>query len=138
MSQLYDGMLLKPFPHLRAEFLLLPNHYFMYLQIWNAMRIQSRCSIMRLTDSDFLPSIFTTVNKKGILSHIYTCLLAHIQAPDLLPCREKWEADVGPIDGDNWEQILATGPLVSASASQKLSHLFILHRIYRTPVQLHK
>lgn len=34
----------------------------------------------------------------------------------------------------NW---MLPGPLVSVSAAQKLLQLFILHRVYRTPVQLH-
>lgn len=93
---------------------------------------------MSLAESDFLNSVLATSDEKGIISRIYACLLSHIQAPDLIPCREKWESDIGPIDGDSWIQILAAGPLVSVSAAQKLSHLFNLHCVYRTPIQLHE
>lgn len=62
-----------------------------------------------------------------IISRIYTHLLSHILASDLLPWREVWEGDVGLIDGEQWDQTLEVGPLVSVSAEQKQSHLFILH-----------
>lgn len=60
--------------------------------------------------------------------HVYAC--QHTQAPDLLPFREKWEADVGPIDGDSWEQILVASPncLICLSSN----------RTYRTALQLHR
>lgn len=55
-----------------------------------------------------------------------------------MPCRRGWEKDLGTIDGDVWETLLNSVPLVSVSVTQKLSDLFQLHRAYRTPQQLHK
>lgn len=134
--QLYDGMSLKSFDQLRGSF---PPWLAdaLFLQLWRAIRAQDRGSNLRLDHSDFFMFIFTAKDK-GIISHIYAYLLTHIQAPDLLPCREKWEADVGPKDGDRWDQILTTGPMVSVSAAQKLTHMFILHHSYRTPLKLHR
>lgn len=85
----------------------------------HAIRMQGRCSILSLAESDFLNSVLANLDKKGIISCIYACLLSHIQASDLLPCREKWESDIGPIVGDSWIQILAAAPLVLVSAAQK-------------------
>lgn len=55
-----------------------------------------------------------------------------------LKCRKKWVEDVGEINDNQWEAALKAIPVVSLSASQRLSQLFILHRAYRTPVQLHR
>lgn len=46
--------------------------------------------------------------------------------------------DVSNMDGEVWNSCLAAVPLVSVSATQKQSHLFLLHRLYRIPQQLHK
>lgn len=45
--------------------------------------------------------------------------------------------DIGDIDGHQWDMALESIPATSVSASHKLSQLFILHRAYRTPIQLH-
>ena len=45
---------------------------------------------------------------------------------------------MGSIDGDTWEICLTSAPLVSVSAQHRLSHLFLLHRVYRTPTRLFK
>lgn len=73
--------------------------------------------------------------KKG--SRGYGIILNALQDPASLPCRRKWEEDVGPLDGETWSLCLVSAPVVSVSASQKLSHLYLLHRAYRTPVKLH-
>lgn len=45
---------------------------------------------------------------------------------------------MGPIDGDTWELCLTSAPLVSVSTSQRLSHRYLLHKVYRIPARLHK
>lgn len=77
-------------------------------------------------------------DKKGMISRAYNILLNAMQDPSGLPCRRGWEEDIGNIDGETWNLCLSSAPLVSVSASQKLSHLYLLHRVYRTPARLHK
>lgn len=117
---------------------MLKGHHYQNLQLKHAMKCQRRHSNQHFEDSAFLESIYTNPEKKDIISRIYAHLLSHIQAPDLAPCREGWEREVSPIDSEQWDHILGVGPLVSVSAAQRLSHLFILHRVYHTTVQLHK
>ena len=73
-----------------------------------------------------------------MISRVYARLLQHTHDASKLPCRRGWERDLGPIDGETWELCLTSAPLVSVSASQRLSHLYLLHRVYRTPARLHK
>lgn len=75
-------------------------------------------------------------DKKGMISRAYFMLLSATQGTMNLPCRRGWERDVGNIDTNLWESCLATAPLVSTT--QKLFHLSLLHRAYRTLQQLHK
>lgn len=77
-------------------------------------------------------------DKKGMISRSYNILLNAIQDSSKLPCRHGWEKDIGAIDGETWDLCLTSAHLVFVSASQKLSHLYLLHRVYRTPVQLHR
>lgn len=73
-----------------------------------------------------------------MISRGYSILLNALQNPAKLPCRKGWEKDIGAIDGETWELFLSSAPMVSVSTSQKLSPIYLLHRFYRTPVQLHR
>lgn len=124
ISQLYADAGVNPFPRLLSECPLRRHSHYQYTQLCHALNRQSRQTPMHLTESTFLESIFTEKDKKGIISKIYVTLLSYLQAPGLLPCRERWERVVGPISGEQWEQILVSGPLVSVFAAHKLCHLF--------------
>lgn len=53
-----------------------------------------------------------------------------------LNCRQHWTQHLGNITGDIWDAALQSVPVISLSASQKFTTFFILHRVYRTPVNL--
>lgn len=110
---------MKSFNQLCVEFPLVSPRFYMYMQLRHALRAQGRTSTFQVEDSKIFTDIFSTSDKKGIISKINAFLLVYIQAPGFLPCRGKWEADVGPLDGATWEQILEAGPLGSPSAAHK-------------------
>lgn len=49
-------------------------------------------------------------NKKGMISRIYSTLASTIQDPTKLPCRSKWEQDLGNFGGDVWDLCLQSIP----------------------------
>lgn len=118
IAQILNDSVMKPYVQLSREFPMLKGHCHQYQQLQHSMRCQRRHSNLCLEDSAFLESIYTDPEKKGIISQIYTHLLSHIQAPDLVPCRKGWKRDVSPIDGEQWFQI-GVGPLVSFSVAQR-------------------
>lgn len=50
----------------------------------------------------------------------------------------QWEADLGPIGGEQWEEALQAVNTCSLNVSQKISQLYILLRVHCTPVKLSK
>lgn len=72
--------------------------------------------------------------KKGMISRGYYILPQSTHDASTLLCRKGWEKDLEPIDGEIWDRCLTSTPQVSVSASQKLSHLYLLHRAYKTLV----
>lgn len=72
-----------------------------------------------------------------MISQTYSFYWAHCRGHQIYLAVEVGK-DVGNINGELCEACPTAVPLVSVSASQKLSHLFLLHRTYRTPQELHK
>lgn len=52
--------------------------------------------------------------------------------------RRDWSSDILTIDGEIWQSILEQVPLVSISPTQRLSQLFVIHRVHRNPLKLFK
>ena len=138
ITQLYRGMTLKSFTDLREEFSLHRFQFYRYLQLRHAIQSETRLSPLRFSTHPLMAEVFMIKDKKGMISNIYSVLLSVTHDASSLPCRRGWEKDLGPIDGETWELCLASAPLVSVSASRRLSHLFLFHRVYRTPVRLYK
>lgn len=76
--------------------------------------------------------------RKGLFSFIYGRLLGQDQRKAAYPGRRGWEKDLGALPDEIWEDTLKQVPMVSVSAQQSLSQLFIIHRVYRTPLKLYK
>lgn len=73
--------------------------------------------------------VLSTDERKGMISRVYIRLLNSTYNANTLSCRKGWERDLGPMDGDTWELCLTSAPLVSVSALQRLSHLYLLQSI---------
>lgn len=138
LSQLYNGPVLKSFLEVQAEFGIPRTNFFKYLQMRHALQMQSRLTPLRLTDHAIVQGILMENEKKGMIPRGYNIILNALQDPASLPCRRKWVEDVGPLDGEMWSLCLASAPVVSVSASQKLSQRYLLHRAYRMPARLHR
>lgn len=75
---------------------------------------------------------------KGLISVLYRCLFAKQSSKYPLDLKAKWEGDLGPIEPGLWEELLQAIPKVSVSEQHRLSQLYLIHRVYRTPLFLHK
>lgn len=117
ISQLYNQNILKSFLELQTEFNLPRHQFYRYLQVRHALSGQE---------------------KKGLISHICSYLLSAIQDSMSLPSRRGWIEDLGEVNDETWDMCLQAGPITSVSQSHRLSHLFLLHRAYRTPIQLQR
>lgn len=50
----------------------------------------------------------------------------------------RWERDIGPIESGIWDEMLSIIPKLSLSEQHRLSHIYLIHRVYRTPLFLNK
>lgn len=73
-----------------------------------------------------------------VLYHNYGILHNKFKESVDIPSRAQWEQDLGPLSDDHWTMALSAVPKVLLSTTQKLTQLFILHRLYYTPEKLFK
>ncbi|CAI9586795.1 unnamed protein product [Staurois parvus] len=78
------------------------------------------------------------MHKKGMISRVYSQILSTVQDQASLHSRAQWSPDVGEFAGDVWDAALESVLGNFSFSLHKLSQLFILHRAYRTPVQLYR
>lgn len=135
-SQIYHQNVVKSFMELQEEFALPRTTFFQYLQLRHALEAQARSSSLVLEKHALVKEVMQVRDRKGRISRVYSTLASGVHDPAKFPCRSKWEQDAGIIGGDTWDLCLQSIPLSSVSPSHKLSQLFILHRSYRTPLQL--
>lgn len=109
---------------LQGEFALPRSQFYRYLQLRHALNLQFRLSKLILTDHAIVREALLATDKRGMISGVYSILLSALQDTSALPRKKGWEKDVGDIDGDTWKLCPSSAPLVSVSATQKLSHLF--------------
>lgn len=138
IAQLYNQTILKSFTNLQEEFGLPKHNFCRYLQLRHALQSQTWLSRLERTEHPLMTDILNAQNKKGMISQIYITLLSRTQDAAKLPCRHRWEQDLGEIEGEDWELCLQSLPTVSVSPLYRLYQLFILHRTHCTSVLLHR
>ena len=90
---------LRPFADLRTEYGLSSSMLFQYLQLQHAVRAQSRSSEWHLSSTPVFSLIGDAVSLKGFISQCYAILLQNFLGQHPIPVREKWERDMGKLDG---------------------------------------
>lgn len=129
---------LRSFQDLQGEFDISWRKFFQYLQLRHALSAQAKITNMGLIFTHFIDSLANAVDKKELISSLNRMLLDKSLANIHLPGRIGREKDIGEIDDETWQAILDQVQLVSISPTQRLSQLFVLHRSYRTSIQLHR
>lgn len=74
---------------------------------------------------------------KGFISNCYAMLLGVYLGRYPNSACERWKRDVGDIPGEQWEEALEAVSLCYLNVSQRLSQLYLLLRVYRTPLSLY-
>lgn len=139
MSQLItDNNIFKSFTQLQMENNIPQSLFYQYLQIRHAYQAEDKEARSCNIDFELINVIQTKVSAKGLISILYRHLLhvAHSNSP--LIYRTKWEEDLGLIEDGIWDEVLSMIPKISLSVQHRLSHLYLVHRVYRTPLFLHK
>lgn len=67
--------------------------------------------------------------RRGLISRIYAELLSSVQDHASFKCRSKWVEDIESIDGDKWDTALESIPVVSVSASQTVTIIYLTQSI---------
>lgn len=138
IPQLFSGTIFKSFRDIQDEFAIPRTQFYQYLQLRHAIQSETRISSLASVTHPLMADVMLTEDRKGMISRVYARLIHSTHDASNLLCRKGWEKDLGPIDGETWELCLASAPLASVSTSHKLLHIFLLHRVYRTPTKLQK
>lgn len=72
------------------------------------------------------------------ISHCYQMLLTHHLKAHPTKAPSLWDKDVGPLTGDQWEEILQSINICSLNVAQKILQLYIVLRVHYTPLKLYK
>ena len=78
---------------------------------------------------------------KGLTSSIYRILSSNIPIHDttISKLKQKWETDLGcTYDDPDWHNLLERSQMVLVSTKHRLMQFNIFHRVYYTPLRLHK
>lgn len=122
-----NGKLLS-FPELQARFKLPPTMYYPYLQLRHAVGAQGSATQWTMSSTPIFHLLQTSAETKGIISHCYQMLLMHHLKAHPTKAPSLWENDVGPLTGDQWEEVLQSINICSLNVAQKISQLYIILR----------
>ncbi|XP_071967750.1 uncharacterized protein [Engystomops pustulosus] len=138
LHQLLEGETFKSFEQLQESFHLTHTQFYKFLQLRHASEKTIKDERIQTSNHSVLKIVVGGGSSKGIISCIYSRLLEEYLKEHPLNIKEKWEADLGEISDTQWDVVLESIPSLSPSEAQRLSQIYILHRVYKTPSLLHK
>lgn len=138
LSQVQQDDSLKSFDNLQADFSLPRTSFYQYLQFRHAYSAQAQLTDLKVQSQFTLDMLLSATCTKGLISTIYRDLLTEHLKSYPLQVLNKWIAEVGHISEEQWSSVLDLTPLLSPCEAQRLSQLFLVHRVYRTPAFLYK
>lgn len=121
LHQLFVQGQFRSFKDLQGEFDISSHRFFQYLQLHHAVSIRDKKHNMRWISTPLID--FLANSEKGLISSLYRMLLDKSLANTKMPGRKGWEKQV---------------QMVSLSPTQRLSQLFVIHRSYITPIEIHR
>lgn len=138
ITQLYSHNILRSFQDLQESFHLPHHNFFKYLQLRHVVQSQFKGEKKVIKPMPLITLLARMTEKKGLISSLYGQLTRSYRDEGASPGRRGWELDIGDISDETWQKILERVPLASLSPAQCLTQLFIIYRVYRTPVKLFK
>lgn len=137
LTQVVARGAVKLFQTLKDEFDI-PNHmFFCYLQLRHALNTQLGGPIPAL-EIPLPVDIVMGKDSKKLISQIYIYLIRPTADAITHQLKTRWESDLGALTDEEWEEALANCKIVSPKLSDRLSHLYMLHRSYLTPHRISK
>ena len=110
--------------------------HFYYIQLQHAVRAQGTAVEWVQSPTPVFRTVFQAQDTKGMISQCYNMLLSSWLEGHPMKVAEQWETDLGPIEGEVWEEALLAVNACSLNVSQRVSQLYILLRVHYTPVKL--
>lgn len=109
--------------------------HFRYLQLQHAYQAQFPANNTTLANNPLLEAIKCPDPKK-LISQFYSMLSLPQAAETAYILKARWEGEIGPLQVEEWSKALDTCKLVSSKLSDHLTQIFILHRLYLTPLKI--
>lgn len=124
------GAVLKSFQDLQTDFQMPKTQFFKYLQFRHALSPSLEGLTVLAEFSPIEAKVFMGDLQDRKISKIYHTLVTH-SSPSLQHLRETWEGDVGPLEGEDWVEALASprgqlSRLILGSSSSSTSIGYIL------------
>lgn len=126
------------FTDLQSKFERPSSMLFYYLQIKHAVKAQGTAVEWVQSPTPVFHILLNATDTKGIISQCYLMLLSALLEGFPMKAATQWEADLGPITGEQWAEAPQAVNTCSLNVSQKVSQLYILLRAHYTSVKLHK
>lgn len=109
--------------------------YFRYIQLRHAARAQFPSK--PLLQLDLVEMVLSQDGLRKPLSALYGTLLK-TDSPKVEKLWALWKADIPTLDREHWDDALEQNSKLVISSKDKLIQTKLLHRVYYTPVRLHK
>lgn len=129
-----DGEL-KSFNNLQEEFALPNNMFFRYLQIRHALSAQFPETTPQSIPNSIIAVVKSTDPQK-LISSFYNMLIIPSSTKLAYNIKSRWEREVGVIEDEEWSEALDNCKVVSPKLSDRLTQIYILHRLYLTPLRI--
>lgn len=138
VSHLQSDNIFKSFQQLRDEFGLSSRVFYQFLQLRHAWDAQSKLFNLTVTTAPIFYYLTYSGSKRGAISMFYKLLLEEFLKKYPIIVKAKWENDLGVITEEQWSSVLEMIPQMSTNESLRVSQLYLVHRVYRTPAFLFK
>lgn len=130
LGDVMRGAVLKSFQDLQTDFQMPKTQFFKYLQFRHALSPSLEGLTVLAEFSPIEAKVFMGDLQDRKISKIYHTLVTH-SSPSLQHLRETWEGDVGPLEGEDWVEALASprgqlSRLILGSSSSSTSIGYIL------------
>ncbi len=138
LGHLFDDGQMRSFQELRLEFNLSSKDSYKFLQIRHFLELQLKEGNIQLDLTEIEKLLFSSFTLKKKISELYT-MLFNVGASSFDSLRVIWEKGIGSSFSDEeWLSVCSNIFPKSASISVHEQNYKFFHRIYLTPVRLHR
>lgn len=85
-----------------------------------------------------LVEVITGAEPSKLISTLYLALRARSVADIVNTAKNRWEGDIGPVEDEDWDEVLENVKKTSPRLPERMTQLYIIHKSYLTPARLAK